>query len=221
LEDGFHGFDTATGALQRLVDPEPDRPRNRLNDGRCDRGGRFWCGSMGLEAAEKAGTLYRLDRDLSCHAMESGVTVPNGTAFSPDDTVMYFTDSRAGAVWRYDHDPATGAIADKRVFIAIDDPLNAVDGAAVDAEGFYWGAHMRGGKLGRWDPDGRLERVVELPAGRPTMAAFGGPDFETLYVTSMSIRLGEAERAAQPLSGRLFAIRGLGVKGLPEPAFAG
>ena len=151
--------------------------------------------------------------------MQDGLVVGNGIAWSPDDRAMYLADSFAGTVWRYDFDVATGAIADRRVFISTAHIRGIVDGATVDADGCYWAALFRGGAVAQFDPDGKLMRHVRLPVSNPTMCAFGGTDLDVLYVTSASRFLDDAQRRAQPLAGHLFAIHGLGVRGLPEPRF--
>jgi sugar lactone lactonase YvrE len=221
LQNGFHGIDLDTGKVEAIVDPEPDRPGNLLNDGKCDRRGRYWCGSRDASLTNPTGALYRLDADLSCHRMDEGFIVSNGIAWSPDDRTMYFADSRAATVYAYDFDIDDGAISNRRVFVSTREIGGRPDGATVDQQGYYWCALVHGGAIGRFDPKGRLERKIELPVKQPTMCTFGGDDLDILYVTSSVALVPEAERASQPLAGALFAIRGLGVKGLAEPLFEG
>jgi L-arabinonolactonase len=221
LQNGFHGIDLDSGKVEAIVDPEPDRPGNLLNDGKCDRRGRYWCGSRDASLTHPTGALYRLDADLSCHRMDEGFIVSNGIAWSPDDRTMYFADSRAALVYAYDFDIDNGAISNRRVFISTREIGGRPDGATVDQQGYYWCALVHGGAIGRFDPKGRLERRIELPVKQPTMCTFGGDDLDILYVTSSVALVPEAERASQPLAGALFAIRGLGMKGLPEPLFEG
>jgi L-arabinonolactonase len=209
LKNGFCAIDLASGAVHEIVDPEPDRPGNMLNDGKCDRRGRYWCGSRDGALSAPTGRLFRLDPDLSCRAMDEGFIVSNGIAWSPDDRTMYFADSRAETVFAYDFDADEGAIRNRRVFFSTRDIEGRCDGATVDAEGFYWCALVHGGAIARIDPKGRLE------------TASAGPALDVLYVTSAASMLPDVERAAQPLAGALFAIHGLGAKGLPEPLFAG
>ncbi|MFI4995428.1 MAG: SMP-30/gluconolactonase/LRE family protein [Hyphomicrobiales bacterium] len=221
LQNGFHGIDLDTGKVEAIVDPEPDRPGNLLNDGKCDRRGRYWCGSRDAALTHPTGALYRLDADLSCRRMDEGFIVSNGIAFSPDDRTMYFADSRAATVYAYDFDIEDGAISNRRVFVSTREIGGRPDGATVDQQGYYWCALVHGSAIGRFDPKGRLDRKIELPVKQPTMCTFGGDDLDILYVTSSVALVPEAERASQPLAGALFAIRGLGVKGLPEPLFEG
>ena len=221
LKNGFSAIDLETGAVDLLVDPEPDRPDNILNDGKCDRRGRYWCGSRDAALRDPVGALNRLDPDLSCHRMDDGFVVSNGLAWSPDDRTMYFADSRAETVWAYDFDLDDGAIRNRRVFFSTRDIEGRCDGATVDAEGYYWCALVHGGAVARFDPKGRMDRRIALPVKHPTMCSFGGGGLDTLFVTSAAWMVPEAERKEQPLAGALFAIRGVGVKGLPETLFGG
>lgn len=221
LQTGFAAVDLASGAVEPLVDPEPEKPANILNDGKCDRRGRFWCGTRDGALTAPSGALYRLDPDFSVRRMDQGFIVSNGIAFSPDDRTMYFADSRAETVFAYDFDIEEGAISNRRVFFSTRDIDGRCDGATVDAEGFYWCALVHGGRIARVDPKGRFDRIIDMPVKHPTMCVFGGDNLDTLYVTSAASMLSETERAAAPQAGALFAIHGLGTKGLPEPTFAG
>jgi sugar lactone lactonase YvrE len=220
LRSGFHFFDPATGRTTPIVHPEPERTENRFNDGKPDRQGRFWAGSMHDPETRPTGALYRLDPDLSCHRLLDGLVCPNALCWSPDGRTMYHADTPRRTVWAWDFDPARGDIANRRTFAQIPPADGAPDGATVDAEGFVWLAHWGGWRLTRFDPHGRVARVVPLPVQQPTCPAFGGPDLDVLYVTSASIGLAEAARARQPLAGALFALDP-GVRGLPEARFRG
>ena len=219
LEDGFCAIDLADGSVTRLVDPEPGRSDNLLNDGKCDRRGRYWCGSRHRELARPTGALHRLDPDLSVRRMDEGFIVSNGIAFSPDDRVMYFADSRAETVWAYDFDLDAGLIANRRVFFSTREVEGRPDGATVDAEGFYWCTLVHGGTIARIDPRGRIERLIEMPVKHVTMCTFGGPNLDILYVTSAASMVPEPQRPATLHAGALFAVHGLGVRGLPQPMF--
>jgi L-arabinonolactonase len=221
LKTGFATVDLGTGKVEHVLDPEPDMPENRLNDGRCDRQGRYWVGSRNPGNSEATGSLYRLDPDFSCHKMDGGFIVSNGMAFSPDDRTLIFGDSTAETYYRYDLDLAAGTLAGRRIYLQTRDQPWKVDGATFDSEGYYWGALLGGWAVGRFDPAGRLDRMVRLPVSHPTMCNFGGPDLDILYVTSGTIFLDEDERARQPHAGALLAIHGLGVRGVAEPLFGG
>lgn len=217
-QSGFTLFDPDTGVSTPLVDPEADKPNNRFNDGKCDSRGRFWAGTMDMGVAPGAGSLYRLDRDGSVHCLERGIGISNGLGWSPDDRRMYFTDSLARTIFVYDFDAESGTIANRRVFAQTLDHMGVPDGLTVDAEGYVWSAQWDGWQLIRFDPEGRIDQTVSLPVPRPTSCTFGGPNRETLYVTSARIRLSAQQLAEAPLSGSVFAIDGCG-RGLAEHAY--
>ena len=215
---GLGFFDLDTGRFELIHNPEADRPNNWLNDGRCDRRGRFWVGSMDKLLEQPSARLYRFDPDRSCHVMADGICLTNTVAFSPDDRVMYVGDSHVRTIFRYDFDLAAGTIANRRPFATTD--RGVPDGSCVDAEGCLWNAGFDAGQIVRYAPDGRIDRTIALPVSRPTSCTFGGADLATLFITTARFRLSETERAAQPFAGGLLAIE-VGAKGLPEPRFAG
>ncbi len=219
MQIGFVEMDLDPFAIRPIVDPEPERPENRLNDGKCDRQGRFWCGSRDPTDHNPGGSLWRLDPDFTCTRMDTGFIISNGMAFSPDDRTLVFGCSTSEVIYRYDLDIAAGTLGNRRDFLRTEGVPWHVDGATFDAEGYYWCALIRDGAVGRFDPDGRLDRIVRLPVQHPTMCNFGGDGLDILYVTSGNIFLSAEERAAQPLAGSLFAVHGLGVRGVAEPFF--
>lgn len=222
LDKGFWLLDFSTGDCELLHDPEPGMDTTRINDGKCDRAGRFFAGSMDTMEEGPKGALYRVDPDLSVTKVDEGIICSNGPCFSPDDKTFYFTDTWTGEVWAYDYDISSGAISNRRTFAKVDTSNGgAADGATVDAEGFYWTALVYDGRLCRFAPDGTLEREIEMLVKKVTSVQFGGPNLDVLYVTSM---------AKPPLPrfpddgvqrGSLFAITGLGIQGVPEPRFGG
>jgi sugar lactone lactonase YvrE len=218
MRSGFHFFDPATGRTTPIVNPEPERRDNRFNDGKTDRQGRFWAGSMHDPETEPTGSLYRLDGDLTCHRLVGDIVCSNALCWSPDGRTMYHADTAVRTVWAWDFDTERGTVANRRVFAQIGPGEGGPDGATVDAEGFVWLAHWGGWRLTRFDPRGRVERVIRLPVQQPTCPAFGGPDLDVLYVTSASIKLTEGERAQQPWAGGVLALDP-GVRGLPEAPF--
>jgi sugar lactone lactonase YvrE len=213
-------YDPGAGTLEPLCRPEADRPNNIPNDGKCDRRGRFWFGSMDKLLQQETGALYRIDPDGSHRRMEERVFLSNGLGFSPDDRTFYHTDTHARSIFAYDFDLDAGTIRNRRVLADTHGQPGEPDGMTVDAEGCLWSAQWMAGRLVRYAPDGRVERVVELPVSRPTSCIFGGPALDVLYVTSATFRLPDAERAQQPAAGGILALH-VGVKGLPEPRFAG
>ena len=221
---GFCTIDLEAGSFERIVDPEPDKPRNRLNDGKVDLRGRYWCGSMDPSFIDETSRLYCLEPDFQSRAVaeDFSFVVSNGIAFDPEGTRMYFGDTFGGIVYVFDLDLDEGRIHHRRPFFSLEDRKPAiVDGATVDVDGCYWFALNLGGKILRVDPDGRLDREIEMPIRSPTCVAFGGDDYRTLFVTSQQSFLTEEELARHPNPGSVFAIHGLGAQGLPEPRFAG
>jgi len=220
MDNGLHGFDPESGRLEILFHPEPEPPTNRYNDGRCDRRGRFWLGTMDCDICGPSGNFYRLGADRSAQKVLDGISVPNSTAFSPDDRTMYFADTPRHTIWAFDFDIAAGAISNRRVFADLSARKGLPDGSCVDAEGFLWNAEFAGSRLTRYAPDGRADRTVELPVTSPTCCCFGGDKLDTLYVTSSTHVLSPEQRKAEPFSGGLLALN-VGVRGLPEAMYGG
>ena len=219
MKSGLFMLDPSSGALTLVSAPERDMPGNRFNDGRCDRGGRFWAGTMRDGPREPTGSLYRLDPDGACANLRSGIVIPNSIAWSPDDRVMYFADTYLNTIWAYDFDLATGAMRNERVFADCSNQPGRPDGSCVDAEGCLWNAEYGGSRVVRHTPGGKIDRVIEVPVSNPTCCCFGGKDFDTLYISTARQRLTSEQLAREPLAGGLFAARP-GVRGLPEARFA-
>ena len=218
LQNGFYMLDFDSGDVLPVVDPETDKPGNRFNDGKCDRAGRFWAGTMDNAERVINGALYRLDPDHSCRLMRPGAFISNGLGWSPDNRTMYYSDSSMQRIFAFDFDLAAGAISNERVFAVVDQGYP--DGLTVDAEGYIWSAVWDGWRVTRYAPDGSIDQEIRMPVQRPTSCMFGGPDLDTLYITSASINLPEETRMVQPQAGSVFALQP-GVKGLPETRFAG
>ncbi len=195
--------------------PEIEFPNNRFNDGKCDRRGRFWVGSTDLDETEPTGALYRVNGTGDIVRMLPGVIVSNGLGWSPDNKIMYFTDSGRGAIYAFDFDAETGEIDNRREFARVDPADGMPDGLAVDAQGFVWGAHWGGWRITRYDPAGRIDRVIDLPVPQVTSVAFGGVGLDQMFVTTARFGLTEDQLNEAPLSGGLFMID-VGVAGLPE-----
>lgn len=208
------------GAIRTLAEPEADKPGNRFNDGKCDRAGRFWAGTLAINTVREQGALWRYDPDGGVHKMGSGFDISNGLGWSPDDRTFYFTDSGKKVIYAYDFDLASGSIDNRRLFAALPENTGTPDGLTVDSEGFVWSAQWDGWCVTRYDPEGKVERVINLPVPRPTSCAFGGPNLDILYVTTARIRLSAQQLAEAPISGSVLAVN-VGIKGLPEPMFGG
>ncbi|MEO6054834.1 MAG: SMP-30/gluconolactonase/LRE family protein [Chthoniobacterales bacterium] len=222
LKKNFAFFDPKTGAVENLDDVETDQIENRFNDGKVDRQGRFWAGTMNeVHVGNPEAGLYRFEGKGNVTKMISEVTISNGTGWSPDSRTMYYTDTLRHTVFAYDFDAASGAIANRRPFLEIEPKSNGLpDGLTVDAEGFVWSALVNYGRMLRIDPAGKLERVVTFPPTRGTCCTFGGKDYGDLYITTARECLSPEEIAQQPLAGSLFCCRP-GPHGMAEPLFVG
>lgn len=223
METGlFHLRPQADGNLQaeRLASVAHAQADMRFNDGRTDRTGCFWAGTMvrDMSLASPAGALYRYSSAGLQAAIPSGLITPNGLAFSPDNRTLYLSDSHPSVqrVWAFDL-AEDGTLHRQREFIDMHQHPGRPDGAAVDTDGAYWICANDAGLVHRFTPDGRLDRSVPVPVSKPAMCAFGGPDLRTLYVTS--IRPGTPPPGEAALAGALFAIRP-GAQGLPEAPFS-
>jgi L-arabinonolactonase len=219
FDSGWALCDAAFGDRQDLAPFEPELPSTRLNDGRTDRAGRFVSGGYDEGGDRPITSVWRVDPDRSATRLFGGVTCANATCFSPDGRTLHFADSPRRTVEAIAYDPASGALGARRVLATIAGP-GVPDGACTDAEGCLWVAIWSGGRVERWTPDGRLDRTVVVPVLRPSCCAFGGPDLDTLFITTARKDAGAAELRGLPTSGSLFAVRP-GVRGLEDAPFAG
>ncbi|MEU1212094.1 SMP-30/gluconolactonase/LRE family protein [Streptomyces sp. NPDC005791] len=211
LRDGTGLYD-ADGAFSWLVhDPVPGR---RGNDAAVAPDGALWAGTMRYDEAAAGGSLSRIAADGTVSRLPDPVTVSNGTGWSPDGRLMYYTDTPTRRIDVFDVDGAR--VRDRRTFATVEQGAGWPDGLTVDAEGCVWTALWDGAALHRYSPDGRLDRVVELPVRRPTACAFGGPGLRDLYVSTARTGLD----APHPLSGSLLVLPDAG-QGLPGTPFAG
>lgn len=223
LASGLAYFEFSTGKVTRIAEVEADIPSTRLNDGRCDRQGRFIFGMFNQNDSPRApvGGYYRLNHDLSVERLPlGGVAIANSICFSPDGKTMYYADSMALEIRCCDYDPRSGEIGQDRVFVARDAAPGEPDGSTVDAEGYLWSTRWGAGQVIRFAPDGSVDRVVELAAPQPSCPAFGGVALDTLYVTTAHLGMTAKDREAAPLSGALFSQQ-LELRGLPESRFLG
>lgn len=212
-EHGFWFWTPGRGAPEHLFDVEVDRADNRMNDGGCDRAGNLFASSMNLSDPRRPeGACWRLTPDLRAEQVLADIRIGNGIAFSPDGGIFYFADTPTNQVIARAYDCASGRLGSPRLFADTTALKGLPDGATVDAEGGYWLAGVTGGQLYRFTRDGRLDRVIDVPISRPTRPMFGGPDLDRIYLTSI-----RAE--GEPLSGGLFVLEDIGVRGLEEPRF--
>jgi sugar lactone lactonase YvrE len=221
LRSGFATLVLPSNKLVRLINPEPQLPGNRFNDGKCDPAGRFLAGSMDDAEIEASGSLYSLNPDGSVNTLLTGTRIANGLAWSPDTRTFYFIDTPTHNVMAYDYDLASGAIANARLAISVPAALGWPDGMTCDSQGQLWVAMWGGAKLTRWDPgSGDLLESIPFPALNVSSCAFGGPHLTDLYVTSARKEMAAGQLAKYPLSGGLFRLR-TNIGGQPTCAFAG
>jgi sugar lactone lactonase YvrE len=220
VADGFTALDPATARLDPIASVEADRDDTRMNDGKCDAGGRFWAGTLAHDFRSGAGTLYRLETSGKVTAQVTGVTCSNGLDWSPDGRTMYYVDSVPGVIYAFDFDPDAGSISRRRVLVEATPGNGNPDGLTVDAEGYLWVAMWDGWAVRRYAPDGRLQDIVPIPVGQVTSCTFGGVGLDEVYVTTARQGLSAEEVARQPLAGGIFRISAR-VSGRPAHAFAG
>ncbi len=219
---GFAFWDSKTNKFDWITNPEEGQ-ETRFNDGAVDCNGRFWAGTIHLNSEKyhlPVGKLYRLDPDRSVHLMESELTISNGLDWSPDNKVMYLTDTIRQKIYAYDFDQDSGNISNRRDFIHTPDGPGYPDGLAVDLEGFVWSARIAAGKLFRYDPLGQLEREIKIPVTCPTSCAFGGENLHKLFITTSWHLLSDDEKVQQPQAGDLFCFES-SFNGLRANLFAG
>lgn len=222
VDVGMAWLDLDNGELTPWMTLEETQPNVRLNDGRCDPAGRFWVGGIydPTSAMQYVSYLHRVEPDGSFATVRDHVGCANGTAFSPDGKTMYWAETLDKTVFAYDYDVDTGERHNERVFLEFGAAglPGKPDGACIDETGCYWVACVGGAAVARITPNGAVDRVVDVPVIRPTMPAFGGPNLDTMYITSIGVR--DPEKDGPGPHGGLFVFDP-GVGGLPEPVFAG
>lgn len=218
LADGIYRLDIETGAFTPVFKPEATDPRIRFNDGKNDRSGCFLCGEMGVHA-DPLGRLYRIDSDGRAAVLAADVRISNALCFSSDGRTLYFADSLERKIRAYDYRGEAPFVSAPRVFYDTEPHQSGPDGATVDSEGYLWVCLIQIGKIARIAPNGALDRMIDAPTDLPSCVAFGGADLATLFVTSIKDSGTGRAVSRHPQGGMLFAIDGLGVKGLRETRF--
>ncbi len=221
---GLAFWDQVSGVCDFIVDPVAGKPDLCFNDGAVDRSGNIVAGTMNYREHKRPdGNVYRLAPDLRLKVLDSGLSVANGIGFSPDGSTMYVSEQFAGRILAYDYDQVAGSVSGKRVFATVPEARGLPDGITVDAEGFVWNGRWGGGLIARYTPDGTLDREYPLPVDIGTCIGFGGEGMDELYITTAWYGMDEAARgqgSRNSLAGDLFMMKP-GVRGIPEPAFAG
>ena len=204
--------------VERLAAPLDGHPEIRMNDAAVDPAGRYFAGSMAYDTTPGAACLYRLDADRSLHTLLTDVTISNGLDWSPNAALCYFIDSPLRRVDVFDYDRATGDLSHRRVFADTSDLPGIPDGLTVDADGGVWVAFFGGGRVCRYDPDGRLQRTIPLPVSQVTSCCFGGEHLDELFVSTSTEGLSPAELTSRPGAGAIFRMRP-GYRGSPGREF--
>jgi sugar lactone lactonase YvrE len=215
VEHGFALLDADWNRIRTVT--AFDSPTERMNEGGCDPQGRFYCGSMAYDVTPGAGSLYRLDPDLTAHTVLHSVSIPNGLQWSADGARAFHADTGTGRIDVYDFDAAEGRLLDPRPFVTVDEADGAPDGTAIDDEGGLWVALWGGGAVRRYDAGGALTEVVELPVTNVTACAFAGAGSSELYITTS---MQGVDASAEPAAGALFSVS-VGARGVDQVRFAG
>lgn len=213
-------IDPATGEETLVCEFESANPETRLNDGRTDRAGRFIVGGMNEVSAAANSSVISIAPDLSVRTLIDGVACANSTCFSPDGTTMFFADTPDREIVAFDYDPQTGLVSNRRPHASFATQPGLPDGSCVDANGCVWNAEWEGRRVVRVSPDGEIDMIVDVPVWKPTCCAFGGPDMDTLFITTSRLMSDEAVLRKEPESGGLFAVKP-GVRGVADAPFGG
>jgi len=214
-------FQPDDGSLTRLHRPDPQRPDNRFNDGKCDARGRFWIGSTDHACVAATGALFSFDGNGHCQRHLDGIHIANGPTWSADGRTLFFNETGHARTFAFDFDPERGTLGERRLWRQFDVQREGVpDGMTTDAEGHVWIAHWGGSAVACYRADGQALMRVGLPTAHVTSCAFGDADLQTLYITTARTGLDPRQLAAQPLAGGLFAVR-VGATGVPAACFAG
>tara|TARA_B000000460_G_scaffold245638_1_gene217627 strand:+ start:87 stop:983 length:897 start_codon:yes stop_codon:yes gene_type:complete len=224
---GVYNYNLTSNNFTRLIETEPLLKFNRSNDGASDIKGRFWFGTMqnnldeegqDIPITKNSGSLYRLNTDLTLDKIESNLGIPNTFIWNPDNTKFYFTDSMEGIIYSYDFNEKSGEITNKTNFATFN--RGVPDGSTMDNEGFVWNCRWGGSCVVRFDPLGRVDRVLEVPVENVTNCVFGGKDLKTLFITTARQGLSKEYVTKNPYAGSLFAID-LSIKGIEDNNFLG
>jgi sugar lactone lactonase YvrE len=216
VESGFVGFNRDWGVTHTL-DLLGDN--YRMNDAKTDASGLFWAGSNTIDFIPGEGSLWRLDENWNATVVHTGLTLPNGIGWSPDNTVMYVVDSMQKVILKFPFDPDTSIIAGEPEVFAGPEVFNGLpDGLAMDTRGHIWLAEFGSGQLMEFSPDGTIVSRIAIPTEQTTSCAFVGPQLDKLWVTSAAIGL---DPATDPHAGSIFEITGLPAPGIPVVPFAG
>jgi len=205
-KDGFEYLDTKTLSTKKIVNPEENIQENRFNDGKCDKKGRYFAGTMDNNEDEVTGSLYCFD-GKNIEKKEKDLFISNGLGWNNDSSKFYLTDSPTRTIYVYDYSLETSKMSNKKVFVKLDEKDGYPDGLCVDSEDYIWGAHWDGWKITRYTPDGKIDKVYDLPVPNVSSCCFGGPNLDILFITSAQKGLSPQELQEAPLSGNTFYMQ--------------
>lgn len=218
-EDGVKLLDCSDGSLRDFCDPESGKPGNRFNDAACGPDQRLYAGTMSLKAEPGAGALYRIDPDGQWQTVADQITISNGLDWTADGKRMYYVDTPTSQVDLFDFDIATGTARNRRKAFTIPQENGRPDGFCCDENDRLWMGHFGGGAVRCYDPaNGTVLQTIEIPAAAVTSCCFGGPELDTLYITTARVGTSEEQLAKMPHAGGIFAVRP-GVQGRPQYRF--
>ncbi|CAN5472677.1 SMP-30/gluconolactonase/LRE family protein [soil metagenome] len=223
LASGLAWFDLPSGRVRHICKVEAELPSTRLNDGRCDRQGRFVFGTCDeARPKSKIGSFYRLNTDLSLEKLPlPTAAIPNSICFSRRGDRLFYCDSTVQSILACDYDPMSGEVGAPRLFADLAAEPGVPDGSAIDAEDFLWNAQWGGSRLVRYAPDGKVDRILSVPALQPSCVAFGGANLDELFISSAREDIPQEALRRRPDEGGLFHSVMAGIRGLPESRFAG
>lgn len=208
LEDGIYVVNTKTKELSLLSDVESDMTENRFNDGKCDPNGNLWVGSMHLAQNKPNANLYKINEKGESDKMLDGITISNGIVWSKDKSTMYYIDTPKGTIRAFDYDKKTSEISNERVVVTVDPKDGFPDGMAIDDQDMLWVGMWNGNAVAKYNPKtGILEKKIKVPAHNVTSCAFGGDNFDELYITTASVDMTDEEKKQFPLAGSVFKIK--------------
>lgn len=206
FESGFARFSVTKPLFEMVAPITQATPHLRMNDGRTDRIGKFWAGSMAEGQGTPLGSLWRYDGNGHASAHLHDIRIPNSLCWNGAGDIMYVADSPRNIIWAYDFDPVTGPVGEPRIFAQTPPGIHP-DGSCIDAEDCLWNAQWGAGQIVRYRPDGSIERRLSLPVSQPSCVTFAGPDLDLLCITTARVDLDQAALAKQPLAGALLVYK--------------
>ena len=213
-------FDPETKKETLVTLFEPENPETRLNDGRTDRQGRLVVGGMNEVSGTPDSSVISIDGNLKVQTLIDQISCANSICFSPAGNTMFFADTPNREILAFDYDEDRGRLTNERLHASFKQEPGLPDGSCVDAEGGVWNAEWEGHRVVRVAPNGTIDHVIDVPVWKPTCCAFGGPNLDTLFITTSRLMSDEAALKKEPSAGGLFAVKP-GIRGVIDTPFKG